>query len=424
MSFHESGRPAGRRGALRAVLRAGVPVLLLAVLAACDAGPLPTEQDPLNSRSGGKGGPKSDSAIARLSVAPDTLLLAAPGASAQLTVRAETSNGTVVSSSGVAWRSLQPDVAVVDGTGSVTSLSAGTALVTAVSGSVADTAIVIVAVPDTSRIELRFFDVGEGDAVLIRLPDGRAVVYDGGKDRRALLDGLRRLNVPSVDLVIASHGHSDHVGGLTRVLRHYQPGWVMENGLPHTTGRYEEFIQAIADLGTLRLEPTARTLVYGEVKLHIVPPPLIPEWDQNDNSIGVIVEFGVFRASLLGDAEPTLHGWWLTHHRPLFGKVNVHKASHHGSRKGDTMEMLWALRPDVVVVSTAVGSVYPHAEMLAAYNALGARLFRTDVHGTIVLRATSAGHVEVTAEGGDGGLTAALPAQVGGSATAAAGIQS
>jgi competence protein ComEC len=248
---------------------------------------------------------------------------------------------------------------------------------------------------ESATLELHFIDVGEGDAILMRLPSGQAVVYDGGKDRRAMLAALQAAGVQSVDLIIASHSHSDHVGGLSRLVRHYQPTFVMENGLPHTTRRYHEFIAAVASSSATLLAPTRRTLAFGDVSLHIAPPPLKPEWGHNDNSIGVIVEYGAFRASLLGDAEPALHDWWLKNHGSIFRQVTVHKASHHGSRKGDTVEMLQRLRPGIVVVSTEAGSRYPHAEMVEKYRNIGAGLLQTDVHGTISIYASADGAVEV-----------------------------
>jgi competence protein ComEC len=249
--------------------------------------------------------------------------------------------------------------------------------------------------PQGEGLELHFLAVGKGDAVLIRMPDGRAVVYDGGKDRRALLSALVARNVRSVDLVVASHNHSDHVGGLARVISEYRPRLVLENGLPHSTGRYHEFQAAIEAHGVERMPPVARTIGFGEVKLHIVPPPLIQAWGHNNNSVGVVIEYGKFRASLLGDAEPAQQAWWLENHADVLRSVLVHKASHHGSRKGDTPEMIRLLSPQYVIVATEAGSRYPHRSMVTLYRSVGATVFRTDLHGTVVVRASPTGQVDI-----------------------------
>jgi competence protein ComEC len=258
-----------------------------------------------------------------------------------------------------------------------------------------------------AAVEIRFLDVGEGDAVVIRVPDGRAVVYDGGKDRRRLVRALQAAGVSEVVLVVASHNHSDHVGGLTQVIERYRPRYVLENGIPHHTRRYQEFVAAIDRSGAERLAPVGRVLELGDVRLHVLPPPLEPSWGHNDNSIGVVVELGAFRVSLLGDAEAALHDWWLRSHPGILRGVTVHKASHHGSRRGDLPETLRQLGPRIVVVSTEPGSRYPHADVVRMYEEAGAQVLRTDVHGSVTVRGFASGRYEVSvARCGEGAAAA------------------
>jgi competence protein ComEC len=255
--------------------------------------------------------------------------------------------------------------------------------------------------PAGGAVDIYFVDVGEGDAVVMRLPDGRAVVYDGGKDRRALLAALEELGVDSVTLLVASHSHSDHVGGLTRVIQRNPPRYILENGLPHHTRRYHEFAAAVDRSSAELLPPTRQTLRLGEIRLHVLPPPFHEDWGHNDNSIGVIVEFGSFRASFLGDSEQALQNWWLDHHSDLLGRVRIHKASHHGSRKGDIPRMMRHLCPEVVVVGTEAGSQYPHPDVVEMYERFGAQVLRTDLHGTVHVRGYANGSFQVRSRGSD-----------------------
>lgn len=87
-------------------------------------------------------------------------------------------------------------------------------------------------------LELHFIDVGQGDSVFIRSPSGQSALYDGGDRGTAALDYLRSIGVESLDLVIASHAHADHIGGLASVVRAYRPRFFMDNGIPHTTRTY------------------------------------------------------------------------------------------------------------------------------------------------------------------------------------------
>lgn len=248
-----------------------------------------------------------------------------------------------------------------------------------------------------NELELHFLDVGQGDAVLIRAPSGRSVLYDGGPDGERLLPLLDSAGVTSLELVIASHNHADHIGGLVEVIERYRPRFVLENGIPHTTRTYERFLRALVAAGSQILEPTRRTIMLDSVRLVILPPPGDPALGQNDNSVGLRVEFGEFSATMFGDAEPRQHDWWLRTHPDWFGPVHVHKASHHGSAIGDTQAMLGVLRPGVVVIGVGADNRYghPHPDMLALYRDVGAAVYRTDVHGTVRILAREDGTTRI-----------------------------
>jgi competence protein ComEC len=220
-------------------------------------------------------------------------------------------------------------------------------------------------------LELVFLDVGQGDAVLIRSPSGQTVLYDAGEKHADALRQLIALGVERLDLVIASHAHADHIGGMADVILHYRPRFYLDNGLPHTTRTYERTLEAVLAVDAQLLEPTARRIDLGDVTLHVLPPPGIVGWGQNNNSVGVIVEYGAFRASLAGDAEPEQWAWWLANHRDFLPRVQVHKSSHHGSRNGDTLEAMRVLEPQVVVIGVAHDNRYghPHEEALSLYAA-------------------------------------------------------
>ena len=140
--------------------------------------------------------------------------------------------------------------------------------------------------------------VGQGDAILIQSPSGQNVVYDGGPGRTRMVEHLEALEVTRVDLIVSSHNHADHIGGLAEVLRRYRPRLYLDNGVPATTLTYRRVLEAAGAAGSELLEPMARRISLGDVVLHVVPPPGIPGWDQNNNSVGLIVEYGSFRLSL------------------------------------------------------------------------------------------------------------------------------
>ena len=210
-----------------------------------------------------------------------------------------------------------------------------------------------------TTLRVHFIDVGQGDAVLIQSPSGQNAVYDAGPSRDRVVEYLEAAGITSVGVVLASHNHADHLGGLPEVLRRYRPRFYLDNGVPATTQIYQRVLRAAKTAGSELLEPTARRITLGEVTLQVVPPPG-RLGDQNNNSVGLIVEYGSFRLSLWGDAEQEQWAWWGTQYPGTFQAVDVHKASHHGSSNGDSAAAVARLSPDVVVISAGRNNSYGH----------------------------------------------------------------
>jgi competence protein ComEC len=251
-----------------------------------------------------------------------------------------------------------------------------------------------------------FFDVGQGDAVLIQSPSGKAVLYDAGDSPDKIVSHLRSVGVTSLDLAIASHNHADHIGGMAEVLRRFSPRFYMDNGVPATTGTYRGVLAAAADAGVQLLEPTNRQVLLGnDVSLTVLPPAGIPGWEQNDNAIGAVLTYGKFRMSLAGDAEQRQWDWWGQHYPALLAHVQVHKASHHGSDHGDTARALLALSPEAVVISVGKNNLYQHPRpnVLQLYAERRSIVYRTDLNGTITVEAEPTGKfvVRVQRESGN-----------------------
>jgi competence protein ComEC len=248
-------------------------------------------------------------------------------------------------------------------------------------------------------VRITFLDVGQGDAVLVRAPEGETALVDAGE--RAPLAALRELGVERIDLLVATHPHADHIGGMVEVLAALPVRYFMDNGEPHTTATYRELIRTLenrSDITYLAAEP--RTVELGSVALEVLPLLPVGLVDHNDRSVALVVRFGAFRAFLSGDSEVRQ----LTHLVGLGAvpDVTLLKAAHHGSHNGVTRSFLAAARPEVVVISVGRnGYGHPHAEALGAYAAAGAEIYRTDAHGQVtVLGHRDGGFEVVTGAGG------------------------
>lgn len=242
---------------------------------------------------------------------------------------------------------------------------------------------------------LQQLDVGQGDAALITTPEGRRILIDAGPARDAVARLLRAARVDTIDLVIASHNHADHIGGMPAVFDAVVVRAYIENGIPQPTAIYRRTIDAIErEQGLLYLEASDRAITVGSATVRILSSPRVNA-SQNDNSVGVIVEHGEFRALFTGDSELQEIGAWLRQGR--IPRVTVAKVAHHGSHNGTTRELVRATAPAVALISAGARNSYghpaPQVELL--WTAGGARVYRTDLHGTIQIDATRDGRFTV-----------------------------
>lgn len=225
--------------------------------------------------------------------------------------------------------------------------------------------------------------MGQGDAVLVRSPEGKTALVDAGPGVD-LVPRLRALGVDTLDLVVASHAHADHIGGMQRVLRRVPVRNYMDNGLPYTTATYRNVLRELTGRrGITYLRATPRTLTLGSVTIEVLPVPE-SEDDQNNRSVALLVRYGAFVALLSGDSERRELGSLVE--EGAIPPLTLLKAPHHGSGNGLTSAFLRAASPRVVVISVGKNDYgHPHPDALAAYAATGARVLRTDRDGQITI---------------------------------------
>jgi beta-lactamase superfamily II metal-dependent hydrolase len=242
-------------------------------------------------------------------------------------------------------------------------------------------------------LELHFFNVGQGAAVLIR-EGGKSVLVDAGPNG-TVAEYLRELGVDTLDLVVASHNHADHIGGMPSVFSSTVVRNYLENGLYHETATYQRTLAALEQSRAQYLQPSSRRITLRDARLRILPPPPDAR-SQNHASVGVLVEYGDFRALLTGDSEERELEHWLQH--DSIPQVHVLKVSHHGADDGTTPAWANATQPSVAVISVGGTNAYGHptARTLAIWESVGAHVYRTDLHGTIVVQAKPNGDFTVT----------------------------
>jgi competence protein ComEC len=239
----------------------------------------------------------------------------------------------------------------------------------------------------TATIEV--LDVGQGDSILVRSPEGKTALIDAGPTKNAASSALKHKGIKSLDLVAISHHHSDHYGGMDEVVRTFRPRYFLASHSGHSTTLYLKLLKTVEAQGLTVIEPTSRPrrIELGSIELTVFPQPPEDRKDENNNSIGLRLRYGSFAALLTGDSETTERQWWLKYHADLVRDCTILKLPHHGSRNGTDARWLQAVRPDLAVASLGKNNEYghPHSETISLLRRTGIPLLRTDQHGTITI---------------------------------------
>jgi len=250
------------------------------------------------------------------------------------------------------------------------------------------------------QLTVRFLDVGQGDAVLVRSPEGKTMLYDGGRSAERMREHLETYGVDKLDLMVASHADADHIAGLVPAAQKAKPRLFINNGIAGTTQTWGRLVAALEEAGTPFQKANKQVINLGSVKVRVIAPPPGMGDDQNENSVGVRIEFGDFRALLTGDSEKPETEAWLAAGRPeIQGPFQLYKSIHHGAANGDHPAWLAAVRPENVVIGVGENNYgHPTASALDLYKENGVRVYRTDRQGTVTFTASADGTYTVTTD--------------------------
>lgn len=241
----------------------------------------------------------------------------------------------------------------------------------------------------TGIATIEFLDVGQGDAILIRSPEGKTALVDAGPSNR-IVEKLRDRGVDSLDLVVVSHHHIDHYGGMAEVVREFRPRVFLDADSPHVTSNYLALLRLVKNEGitAIRAGPKSRKIGLGSVSLTVFEQAPSNEREENNNSIGLRMEHGEFSVLLSGDAEGAERRWWMQHEPNLCADVDVLKLAHHGSRNGIDAAWLGLTNPGLAIASMAANNEFghPHPETLELLRSFQIPLLRTDESGSIEIR--------------------------------------
>jgi competence protein ComEC len=240
-----------------------------------------------------------------------------------------------------------------------------------------------------------FLDVGQGDAIWVEAPGGRTMLIDGGPDGRHVVRFLGR-RARRIDLVMLSHPHADHVGGVVSVLQNFEVGAVLDAGYPHPTSVYRDFLREVESrrIPYRRARGGMVVELGPDVTAHVLWPPrpfVEGRSAANENSVVVRIVYGAAAFLLPGDVEQIAESALAVMGDRI--RSRVLKVPHQGSRTSSSEAFLDAVRPEIAVLSVGRGNRYghPHAEVLARYAQRGVALYRTDRDGAVTVTSDGRG---------------------------------
>ena len=253
-------------------------------------------------------------------------------------------------------------------------------------------------------LTVTFFDVGEGDAALVRSPGGASILIDGGPDPEQVATKLAALRIVRLDAVVATHPHLDHYEGLAAVLARIPTGVVLDTGCTPPESRsppYVAFLNAVRAAGVPQRHPVAGDVfVLGDVRIDVLSPDRCWQGtnsDPNNDSLVLLVSCGPDRVLFANEPEAAAQQVMLDHHLPITAPVlNV---PHHGAATSIT-PFLDAVHEVVAVVSVGPNSYgHPAPSTIQALRASGAEVFRTDQKGDVTVTFDAGGTVSVESSG-------------------------
>lgn len=237
-----------------------------------------------------------------------------------------------------------------------------------------------------AAFSVHFIDVGQGDAILVEAGDADILV-DGGPAGSAVVSYLAGQHLPDIDLVVATHPHADHIGGLDDVLAGYDVKEVWTNGATAASQTYQDFAAAVAAEGAVQRQiRRGYSTHFGAVTLTALHPTDPLTGDANGDSIVLRLSCGSVDVLVTGDATANSEASMLRD-PSLNLDAEVLKVGHHGSSTSTTNAFLDAVSPQDAVISVGAGNTYGHPaeETLDRLAAHGATIYRTDLNGTVVV---------------------------------------
>lgn len=257
----------------------------------------------------------------------------------------------------------------------------------------------------TPCMEIHVIDVGQGDSILFRYND-TSILIDGGTANAGptVIEYLKNEGISSLDYVIATHPHEDHIGGLLYIIDSFSVGMYVDNNVVHNTASYRN-VMTLVDLKNIPVRAVERGdsfPISPNVSISVLSPSVYTG-DLNEDSVILKASYDDIDVLMMGDAgidaESTLmvYEHLASSSSMSLKDIEVLKVGHHGSRTASGTSFISYVDPDVAIISVGKNNQYghPHSITMDTLTSFGINIYRTDQDGSVIVRTDGIGY-EIT----------------------------
>ncbi|MBU8757062.1 ComEC/Rec2 family competence protein [Priestia megaterium] len=237
-------------------------------------------------------------------------------------------------------------------------------------------------------IKVHYIDVGQGDSIYIKAPNGEDIVIDGGNKGKgnAVVSYLKKQKVDDIEVLISTHPDADHIGGLDEVINTFKVENVYAPKVSNSTQAYKDFLNAVKKKKlTIKTAQAGVKLPIKDVNAQIVGPvKTYAKSDLNDWSAVVHMAYKKNTFLFTGDAEAKSEADMIKSKKTL--RADVLKVGHHGAKTSTSKNFLNVVKPKYAVISVGKNSYgHPTSQVVNLLKGTKASILRTDQSGTIVI---------------------------------------